>query len=78
MSRIFVLVVVAVLLFGGVLAADQALQNPDLEPANAGDDADQQQFAETSAQLVEAGVPVFLLVLGIGAAVVAIRALGGA
>ena len=30
MARILILAVVAILLFGGVIAADQMLQNPDI------------------------------------------------
>jgi len=78
MSRVFILAVIVVLLFGGVLAADQALQNPDLEPANASDDADQEQFAETGGKLLEAAVPPILFTLVAGAALVGVRALGGA
>jgi len=78
MSRIFIIAVVAVLIFGGVLAADQALQNPDVKPTNASDAADQEQFAETGGQLLEAAVPPILFALVAGAALVGVRALGGA
>lgn len=77
MSRILVLGVVAVLLFGGVLAADQALQNPDLEPADAGDDAKQQDFAEATAPFFEVAAPLGLFVIMVGIALAAVRAVGG-
>ena len=77
MSRIFVAVVVAVLLFGGTFVADQALQNPELEPTNNTTDADQQQFVEGAVPLLEAGVPVVLFSLVVGAMLAAVRAVGG-
>ena len=76
-SRIFVAVVVAVLLFGGILVADQALQNPELEPANNTTDAQQQDFAEATAPLLTAGAPMALFALLLGGVLVAVRALGG-
>ena len=77
MSRIFVGVVIAVLLFGGVLAADQALQNPDLEPGTNATDAQQQNFAEATAPFIEIGVPVSLFALTVGSILVAVRRVGG-
>jgi len=77
MSRIFVAVVVAVVLFGGVLAADQMLQNPDVEPANNATDAQQQQFAEGAGELVGAVGPLAGLALVVGALLAAVRAMGG-
>lgn len=77
MSRILVLGVVGLLLFGGILAADQALQNPDLEPATAAAADEQQQFAETNAELVEAAAPVGLFALAAALTLMAARAVGG-
>lgn len=77
MSRILVVGVVAVLLFGGVLAADLALQNPDLEPADNATADQQQQFAEVGGSFVELGVPVAMFG-GVAALLIgAVRALGG-
>ena len=75
MSRILILGVVVVLLFGGALAADQALQNPALEPGNAPADSEQQQYAEVTGVFYEAA-PVALLVLTAGAALAGVRQLG--
>jgi len=75
MSRILILAVVAVLLLGGVLAADQALQNPDLEPANNATDAQQEQFVEASTAFLDAA-PVLLFALVIGTVFAAIRVIG--
>lgn len=77
MSRILILGVVAVLLFGGVLAADQALQNPALEPANNTTDAQQQQFTEAAAPFIEIGGPVALVALVGGLLLAGVRAMGG-
>lgn len=77
MSRIFVGVVIAVLLFGGVLAADLALQNPEMEPANNATDAQQQDFAEATAPFIEIGVPLSLFTLVVGSILVAVRRVGG-
>lgn len=77
MSKILVVGVVALLLFGGVLAADLALENPDNTPGQTDDATQQQEFTETSAQLVEIAVPLAMFG-GIGALLVgAVRALGG-
>jgi len=77
MTRILVAVVVAVLIFGGVLAADQMLQNPDVEPANNTTDAQQQQFAEAAAPLLGVGAPLAVLGLVVGTLLAAVRAVGG-
>ena len=77
MSRILVLGVVAVLLFGGGLAADQMLQNPDVEPANNSTDASQQQFVEAAAPFVEVAGPIGMFALMLGVALAAIRTVGG-
>lgn len=77
MARIFIAVVVAVLLFGGVLAADQMLQNPDVEPADNATADKQQQFVEATTPFIEIGVPLVVLTLTIGAAFSAIRVVGG-
>jgi hypothetical protein len=77
MSRILVVGVVALLLFGGVLAADLALQNPDLEPGDNATDDRQQQFAEFGGSFVELGVPVAMFGLVAGLAIAAVRVMGG-
>lgn len=75
MSRILILAAVGLLLFGGTLAADQMLQNDDVEPADADDLADQQTYAESVAPFIEAA-PVFLFVLAVGVVLVGVRAVG--
>lgn len=78
MSKILVVGVVALLLFGGVLAADLALENPDNAPGQTDDATQQQEFTEASGQLVELAVPLAMFG-GIGALLVgAVRAIGGA
>jgi hypothetical protein len=77
MSKILVLGVVAVLLFGGVLVADLALQNPELEPADASDATQQQDFAEVGGSFVEVGAPVALFGTVAALLVGAVRAFGG-
>ncbi len=76
MSRIFVVVMVAVLIFGGVLAADLALQNPDLEPADAEDNDRQQSFVESTTPFLEL-IPPILLVLTVAVLLGGARVLGG-
>jgi multisubunit Na+/H+ antiporter MnhC subunit len=76
MSRLLVVAVIAVLLLSGLLAADQALQNPDLEPATNASDDKQQNFTETSATFLDA-VPIALAAMVIGSALVAVRLVGG-
>ena len=78
MVRLMIGIVVAVLLFGGVLAADQMLQNPDVEPAGEGDLADQEAFVEATSPLIQAVAPLALFVLVIGSVLAAVRAVGGA
>ena len=75
MSRILILGVVVVLLFGGALAADQALQNPALEPDTANADTEQQDYAELTGVFYSVA-PVALLVLTVGAALAGVRQLG--
>lgn len=75
MARILILAVVAILLFGGVIAADQMLQNPDIEPADEGDRAEQENFAVLSGNLLEVGV-VGLFALVVGALIGGVRLLG--
>lgn len=76
MSRILVLAVVAVLLGGGVLVADLALQNPDVTPANNTTADQQQQFVEATAPLVQTAAPVSLFALVVGSIIAAVRAVG--
>ena len=75
MARILILAVVAILLFGGVIAADQMLQNPDIEPADADDRAEQENVAVVSGNLLEVGV-VGLFALVVGALIGGVRLLG--
>lgn len=77
MSKILVVGVVALLLFGGVLAADLALENPDNAPGQTEDTTQQQKFTEAGGHLVEIAVPIVMFG-GLGALLVgAVRALGG-
>lgn len=76
MSRIFVVVTVAMLIFGGVLAADLALENPDLEPGDAQDADRQQSFVESTTPMLDL-IPVVLLVLTVGVVLSGVRVLGG-
>lgn len=75
MSRILILAVVAVLLFGGVLAADQSLQNPETTPANNSTADQQQQFVEATGPMLNAA-PVALLALVVGTILAAVRRVG--
>lgn len=77
MARLMIAIVVAVLLFGGVLAADQMLQNPDIEPADNETAADQEAFAEATTPIIQAAAPVALFALVIGSVLAAVRAVGG-
>ena len=77
MARILILAVVATLLLGGVLAADLALESPELEPQTNATDDQQQQFAEATAPIVRAGAPVALFALVVGSMLAAVRAVGG-
>jgi len=77
MARILILGVVAILLFGSVLMADLALQNPNVEPTNNTTADQQQQFTEAAAPFVELGAPVALLALVVGTTLAAVRAMGG-
>lgn len=76
MSRILILAVVGLLLFGGLLAADQMLQNPDVEPADADDAADQEAFVEATTPFVNAAAPVVMFALIIALMLVGARAAG--
>lgn len=76
MSRIFALVAVAVLLFGGVLVADLALQNDANTPDDADLEADQEDFAEAAGGFVDVA-PVALFVLAVAVLLGGTRALGG-
>jgi hypothetical protein len=70
MSKLLVVGVVAVLLLGGALAADLALSNPDLEPADATDDSRQQQFTEVGGSFIQLAAPIALFG-GVAAAAIA-------
>ena len=76
MSRILILGIVAMLLFGGLLVADLALQNPDLEPTSNATADQQQQFVEATAPIVRAGAPVALFALVVGSMLAAVRVVG--
>jgi len=75
MARILILAVVAVLLFGGVLAADQSLQNPDTTPADGATADQQEQFVEATGPML-AAAPFALFALVVGAILVAVRRVG--
>jgi len=75
MARILILAVVAVLLFGGVLAADQSLQNPATTPADNATADQQEQFVQATGPMLNAA-PVALLALVVGTIVAAIRRVG--
>lgn len=77
MSRILVVGVIAVLLFGGAFVADLALQNPALEPADATADQRQQDFAEVGGSFIEIGAPIAMFGLVAGIAIAAVRVMGG-
>ena len=77
MARILIAAVVAVLLLGGVLAADLALQNPDLEPADNATADQQQQFTEATVPMLKAAAPVGLFALVVGSILAAVRRVGG-
>jgi len=76
MSRILVLALLGVLLFAAPLAADQALQNPDLQPNSTADAQNQTTIAETSIGLTET-LPPLLLVVAVGGILFAVRSMGG-
>lgn len=78
MSRILILVVAGLLLFGGTLAADQMLQNPDVEPENADDAAAQEEFIEATAPILQGGAPIIVFALIVGLLLAGVRAVGGA
>ena len=78
MARLMVALVVAILLFGGVIAADQMLDNPDVEPADTDDAAQQEQFVEATAPFISAAAPIALFALVVGIMLGAARAVGGA
>ena len=75
MSRILVLAVVAVVLLGTPLAADQMLQNDDVA-VDTGNQTDQDDFAEAAIPFIEFA-PAFLLVLVVAIMLAAVRTLGG-
>ena len=75
MSRILVLAVVAVVLLGTPLAADQMLQNDDVAVDNT-TQTDQDDFAEAAMPFIELA-PAFLLVIAVGIMLAAVRTLGG-
>jgi len=77
MARILIFAVVATLLLGGVLSADLALSNPELEPRSNASADQQQQFVEATAPIVRAGAPVALFALVVGSMLAAVRAVGG-
>jgi len=76
MSRLFLVVVLAVTLLGSTIAADAMLDNPDVESANNTTADQQQQFAETGATFVDAA-PIALAALVVGSLLMAVRVMGG-
>jgi len=73
MSRILVLAVIAVMFVAAPLAADQALQNPDLEPNTTADEQNQTAIAETSADTFEAVIPISMFAIVVGTILVGVR-----
>ena len=74
MTRILILAVLAVVLLGGVVAADKALSNPDVA-VDTGNTTAQDEFAAVGVSIVDAA-PLALLALVAGVAIAAIRGLG--
>jgi len=74
MARLLILGVLAVVLLGGVLAADQALSNPDVAVDTA-NTTQQDEFAQVGASIVDAA-PLALFALLAGVAIAAIRGVG--
>jgi hypothetical protein len=74
MARLLILAVLAVVLLGGVLAADQALSNPDVA-VDAGNTTQQDEFAEVGVSIVDAA-PLALFALVAGVAIAAVRGVG--
>jgi cell division protein FtsX len=74
MARILILAVIAVVLFGGILAADQALSNPDtaVDTANT---TQQDEFAEVGVSILDAA-PLALFALVVGVAIAAVGRVG--
>ncbi|MDR9381771.1 MAG: hypothetical protein RI560_08910 [Natronomonas sp.] len=75
MSRMLVLVVVALMLFAAPLAADQMLQNEDTA-VDTGNQTQQDDFAEASTVFFDFA-PALLLALVVGVLLMAARTLGG-
>jgi len=76
MSRLFLVVVIAVTLLGATLASDAMLDNPDVQSQNNTTADQQQQFAETGATLMSAA-PIALAALVVGSLLMAVRVMGG-
>ena len=74
MVRILILAVLTVVLLGGVLAADQALSNPDVA-VDTGNTTQQDNFAEVGVSVLDA-VPVALFALIVGVAIAAVGRVG--
>jgi cell division protein FtsX len=74
MARILILAVLAVMLLGGVLAADQALQNPDVA-VDTGTETQQDEFAEVGVSVLDAA-PLALFALVAGVVIAAIGRVG--
>ena len=71
MARILILGVLAVVLLGGVLAADQALSNADTA-VDTGNTTQQDEFAEVGVSIGDAA-PLALFALPAGVAIAAVR-----
>jgi hypothetical protein len=74
MARIMIAAVVALLLFGSVIAADESLTNPDVQSSDNATADQQVAFAEATTPMIEAGAPVVLFALVIGTILAAVRA----
>lgn len=76
MSRILVVVLVAVIVLATPLAADQALQNDDLQPNASADAQSQTTFVEATTPLLDV-LPYALLAVTIGIMVLAVASMNG-
>lgn len=77
MVRLLIGLVVVLLFFGGVMVADQTLQNPDLQPDEPDDAAQQEQLLEAVAPFISTVGPIALFALIGGLLLAGVRAFGG-
>jgi len=74
MARILILSMLAVVLVGGIIAADQALSNPDVA-VDTGNTTQQDDFAAVGVGILDLA-PVVLFTLVAGTIVAVVRGLG--